>query len=558
MTEATGNPLSLLKTGLASWSEEGIANGWFKEDAAPHVPESDERNPSMLFETTERPLVVAFFGGTGVGKSSLLNRLAGEAVALSSVERPTSREITLYIHESVHVERLPEEFPVEKIRQSVHRNDTHRSVLWIDMPDFDSAETANRDLVDQWLPHIDLLIYVVNPERYRDDSGWRLLLKNASRHAWVFVINHWDRGAPGQREAFLAILHEAGLSQPLLFCTDCGPDAEKPNGDEFQQFEQTILELANQRVIQQLEDHGVLVRVVEARQRLHKTTQSLESIPAVTDTAGKWRGDWQQLSARLLGSLDWKFKLLAQPFKELDTGFVTKLVRTVLRRPTPPARPPRVDVSELIDDSFCESVQLGLDQAVQQTVSSGVPVAAARQAVQPLSAGQQSRARDMLNLEIEKSLAEPGTPLQRRAYQILGILALLLPLAVLAWAVYKLLVSYQSGQQYLGFNFATHTLLLAGLAWLIPFILRHFIRPTTEAAARRGMKNGLANYLDSLGEETESALGILEQQRGNLLDKATRVFDVLPDNIKKATTQPGAKMSGATDSSVARVLIAQE
>ena len=140
----------------------------------------------------------------------------------------------------------------------------------------------------------------------------------------------------------------------------------------------------------------------------------------------------------------------------------------------------------------------------------------------------------------------------------MGILALLLPLAVLAWAVYKLLVSYQSGQQYLGFNFATHTLLLAGLAWLIPFILRHFIRPTTEAAARRGMKNGLANYLDSLGEETESALGILEQQRGNLLDKATRVFDVLPDNIKKATTQPGAKMSGATDSSVARVLIAQE
>lgn len=556
MNEATGNPLSLLKTGLASWSKEGIAGGWLQEDAAPRVPESDERSPSMLFEASERPLVVAFFGGTGVGKSSLLNRLAGEAVALSSVERPTSREITLYIHESVHIERLPEEFPVDKIRQSIHRNDKHRSVLWIDMPDFDSAETANRDLVDQWLPHIDLLIYVVNPERYRDDSGWRLLLKNASRHAWVFVINHWDRGAEGQREAFSSILRDAGLSQPLLFCTDCGPDAEKPNGDEFPQFEQAILELSNQRVIQQLEEHGVLVRVVEARQRLNKATQTLQSIPAVTDTAGNWRRDWQQLSERLLGSLDWKFKLLAQPFKELDTGFMTKLIRTVLRRTAPPVPAPRIDADELIDDSFYESVQLGLDQAVQQTAASGVPVAAARMAVQPLNPAQQSQARDMLNLEVEKSLAEPGTPMQRRTHKALGILALLLPLAVFAWAVYKLLVSYQSGQQYLGFNFATHTLLLAGLAWLIPFLLRHFIRPTAEAAARRGMKNGLAHYLDTLGLETESALGRLEQQRSHLLEKATQVFDVLPDNIRQATTQ-GREKQSAADADVTRVLIPQ-
>lgn len=558
MSDATDNPLSLLKTGLAGWSDEGINSGWLSKDIAPTVPESDEHSPSMLFETSERPLVVAFFGGTGVGKSSLLNRLAGETVAKSGVERPTSREITLYLHESVHIERLPDEFPVEKINQSVHRNENHRSVLWIDMPDFDSAETANRDLVDQWLPHIDLLIYVVNPERYRDDSGWRLLLKNARRHAWVFVINHWDRGAPGQREAFASILGEAGLTQPLLFCTDCGPDPDKPNGDEFQQFEQAILELSNQRVIQQLEEHGVLVRVVEARQRLHKATLSLESIPPVTGTADTWREGWQQQSNQLLDSLDWKFKLLAQPFKEHDTGFFTKLLTTVLRRPQPALPAPRINADELVDESFYDSVQLGRDQAIQQTVASGVPLAAARQAVQPQSPEQQSRIGDMLKLEVEKSLAQPGTAMQRTAHKVLGGLALVLPLAVLAWAVYKLLVSYQSGQQYLGFNFATHTMLLAGLAWFIPFLLRHFIRPTAQAAARRGMKNGLDNYLDLVGEETTSSLRQLEQQRSHLLQKAAQVFDVLPDNIRQVTGTNDDKQAGQTKSEVSRILVPQD
>ena len=185
------DPITTLKTSLANWSRKGIEAGWFTESDAPQVPQRDQQTPSSLFEMGDRPLVVAFFGGTGVGKSSLLNRLAGEVVAQSSAERPTSREITFYLHESVTLSRLPAELPVDRIKQASHSNDKYKNVLWVDMPDFDSVESANRDLVNDWLPHIDLLAYVVNPERYRDDSGWRLLLVNAGRHAWVFVINHW-------------------------------------------------------------------------------------------------------------------------------------------------------------------------------------------------------------------------------------------------------------------------------------------------------------------------------------------------------------------------------
>src|SRR5579884_14444 len=55
----------------------------------------------------DRPLlVVMLMGGTGVGKSTLLNALAGGAIAVASFTRPTTRDPVVYYHESVKPDRL--------------------------------------------------------------------------------------------------------------------------------------------------------------------------------------------------------------------------------------------------------------------------------------------------------------------------------------------------------------------------------------------------------------------------------------------------------------------
>src|SRR4051812_26692611 len=53
----------------------------------------------------DRPhLVIVLMGGTGVGKSSLLNALAGDSIAQASYTRPTTRDPVVYYHRSLRPE----------------------------------------------------------------------------------------------------------------------------------------------------------------------------------------------------------------------------------------------------------------------------------------------------------------------------------------------------------------------------------------------------------------------------------------------------------------------
>jgi len=184
-TESTemSNQLQQLQHNLLEWANKASADGWLSNDKVEALQQLSTATPGDLFNAStnagvdaeQRPLVAALFGGTGVGKSTLLNRLADDDIARASAARPTSTNITVYVHSSVAVDQLPDEFPMQRMHTAVHQNNRYRSTMWLDMPDFDSVEASHRELVTQWLPHIDLLVYVVSPERYKDDQGFQSL-----------------------------------------------------------------------------------------------------------------------------------------------------------------------------------------------------------------------------------------------------------------------------------------------------------------------------------------------------------------------------------------------
>src|SRR5947209_14315840 len=173
----------------------------------------------------DRPLlVIMLMGGTGVGKSTLLNALAGGAIAQASFTRPTTRDPVVYYHQSVHSERLDP--ALRHCRLAPHDRPGLEQKIIVDTPDLDSNDLANRDKLMALLPVADEVLYVGSQEKYHDKLGWELFLQQRRRRAFAFVLNKWDRClhafTSGVRpdEDLMRDLKDEGFDKPLLFRTN--------------------------------------------------------------------------------------------------------------------------------------------------------------------------------------------------------------------------------------------------------------------------------------------------------------------------------------------------
>ncbi|HEX2420382.1 MAG TPA: GTPase, partial [Acidimicrobiia bacterium] len=207
-----GESLAALATGTEAARELGLDT-----TAAEQAADLVARRTGFAGNT----YVIALAGGTGVGKSSVLNALAEQEVSEVAATRPTTSRPLAWVEENdrKEVEPLLEWIGVEDIVSHQHRELS--DVAIIDLPDVDSVNLEHRATVDALLPRIDALYWVVDPEKYDDERlhGYlRLLSPHGER--MVFLFNKADRlGGDDQRllqEDLARRLSADGIASPSI------------------------------------------------------------------------------------------------------------------------------------------------------------------------------------------------------------------------------------------------------------------------------------------------------------------------------------------------------
>lgn len=142
----------------------------------------------------ETPLVVATFGGTGTGKSTLVNALVGAEVSQTGRQRPTTTTPILLIHPDLEPESLGLDLAQFQIK--VVDTPVLRDIVVIDCPDPDTSEGAtdgsNLAILRSIVPHCDVLLYASTQQKYKNARVIDELADVASGCRLVFVQTHAD------------------------------------------------------------------------------------------------------------------------------------------------------------------------------------------------------------------------------------------------------------------------------------------------------------------------------------------------------------------------------
>ena len=164
--------------------------------------------------------VVALAGATGSGKSSTFNALTGTDLSAVGVRRPTTSTALACSFGEDSAEELLDWLAIPR-RHALEADPRQAAgldgLVLLDLPDHDSTEVAHRVEVDRLVQLVDMLVWVVDPQKYADAALHDRYLKPLASHVDVMmvVLNQVDTLTPAQKEQCLRDLRRLLASEGL-------------------------------------------------------------------------------------------------------------------------------------------------------------------------------------------------------------------------------------------------------------------------------------------------------------------------------------------------------
>jgi GTP-binding protein EngB required for normal cell division len=175
--------------------------------------------------------VVALAGGTGGGKSSLFNYLSGADFSAVGVTRPVTRDAHACVWGTAGSGPLLEWLGVPRRYRYSRGSELDggeaslNGLILLDLPDHDSIFGEASDQVGKLIGMADLMVWVLDPQKYADASVHRRYLVPLASHSEVIavVLNQADLLGPDEVQECAAdlrrLLDSEGLHRASLVVT---------------------------------------------------------------------------------------------------------------------------------------------------------------------------------------------------------------------------------------------------------------------------------------------------------------------------------------------------